>query len=110
MTAVADEEILRAAELDLAVDGFGDDEARPASESGTAEAEPSRGPVIQILKGSPTDAELAALITVFAAAANSGVAPREQGPVDNWGRPTMMHRGTSPFSPYSYPYVSHIRG
>ncbi len=75
-----------------------------------AEPEPDRGPVIRILKGSPTDAEIAALVTVFAAAANSGVASPERGPVDNWGRPTMMHRGTSPFSPYAYPYVSHLRG
>ncbi len=110
MTAVADEEILRAAELDLAVDGFGDDDVRLASEPAAAEPEPDRGPVIRILKGSPTDAEIAALVTVFAAAANSGVASPERGPVDNWGRPTMMHRGTSPFSPYAYPYVSHLRG
>ncbi len=107
MTAVADEEILRAAELDLAVDGFGDD-AEFASEP-AAEPEPDRRPVIRILAGSPTDAELAALITVFAAAGSGAAAP-EQGPVDNWGRSTLMHRGASPFSPYAYPYVSHLRG
>ncbi|AHH15953.1 acetyl-/propionyl-CoA carboxylase epsilon subunit [Nocardia nova SH22a] len=108
MTAVADEEILRAAELDLAVDGFGDDAKLPAEPA--AEPEPDRGPLVRVLKGSPTDAELAALITVFAAAAGSGAPEPDPGPVDNWGRPTMMHRGASPFSPYAYPYVSHLRG
>ncbi|NKY86432.1 acyl-CoA carboxylase subunit epsilon [Nocardia veterana] len=108
MTAVADEEILRAAELDLAVDGFEDD--AKVAETVAPEAEPHGGPVIRILKGSPTDEELAALVTVFAAAAANSGAPQEQGPVDNWGRPTMMHRGTSPFSPYTFPYLSHIRG
>ncbi|MEV5651561.1 acyl-CoA carboxylase subunit epsilon [Nocardia sp. NPDC052254] len=109
MTAVADEEILRAAELELAADGFGDD-AKLVSEPAATEPEPDRGPVVRVLKGSPTDAELAALIAVFAAGANTGGAAQEQGPVDNWGRPTMMHRGASPFSPYAYPYVSHLRG
>ncbi len=109
MTAVADEEILRAAELDLAAGGFGDD-ATLVSEPVVAESEPDRGPVVRVLKGSPTDAELAALVTVFAAAAGSGVAAQDQSPVDNWGRPTMMHRGASPNSPYAYPYVSHLRG
>ncbi|NKY50576.1 acyl-CoA carboxylase subunit epsilon [Nocardia vermiculata] len=110
MTAVADEEILRAAELDLAVGELGEDEAKIAPEAVTAPAAPA-APAIRILKGSPTDEEIAALVTVFAAAAaNSAAAPQDQGPVDNWGRPTMMHRGTSPFSPYAFPMLSHLRG
>ncbi|PPJ25225.1 hypothetical protein C5E45_18515 [Nocardia nova] len=111
MTAVADEEILRAAELDLAVDEFGDGDTKLASDTAAVEAEVGHGPVIRVLKGSPTDEELAALVTVFAVAgANAAAAPQDPGPVDNWGRPTMMHRGTSPFSPYAFPYLSHIRG
>ena len=105
MTAVADEEILRAAELALSVD-----EVVDTVEPVVAESESNAGPVIRILKGSPTDEELAALVCVFASAANAGAgAPDRSGPVDLWGRPTMMHRGASPFSPYAFPFLSHLR-
>ncbi|WP_425299939.1 acyl-CoA carboxylase epsilon subunit [Nocardia cyriacigeorgica] len=40
---------------------------------------------------------------VLSAAANSAAPAGPQGPNDFWGRPTMMHRGTSPFSPYAFP-------
>ncbi|WP_324193028.1 acyl-CoA carboxylase subunit epsilon [Nocardia transvalensis] len=103
MTAVADEEVLRAAELDLSVDEF------VAMESEAADTESHSGPVIRILKGAPTDDEIAALVCVFAAAANAAAAPEPKGPADLWGRPTFMHRGTSPFSPYAFPYLSHLR-
>ncbi|WP_280265105.1 acyl-CoA carboxylase subunit epsilon [Nocardia wallacei] len=104
MTAVADEEVLRAAELDLSVDEL------VAMEPVAADAESNAGPVIRILKGSPTDDEVAALVCVLAAAAaNSAATPGDTGPADQWGRPTLMHRGTSPFSPYAFPYLSHLR-
>ncbi|WP_238845893.1 acyl-CoA carboxylase epsilon subunit [Nocardia terpenica] len=103
MTAVADEEILRAAELALSVDDL------VTTEPVETEAEAHAGPVIRILKGAPTDDEVAALVCVLAAAANSGAAPAAQGPADLWGRPTLLHRGTSPFSPYSFPHLSHLR-
>ncbi|MQY23359.1 acyl-CoA carboxylase subunit epsilon [Nocardia macrotermitis] len=106
MTAVADEEVLRAAELALSVDDVVVDAVEPI----VAESESSAGPDIRILKGSPTDAELAALVCVFAAAANAAAAaPAQSGPVDLWGRPTMMHRGSTPFSPYAFPFLSHLR-
>ncbi|MBO0853780.1 MAG: acyl-CoA carboxylase subunit epsilon [Nocardia sp.] len=108
MTAVADEEILRAAELDLAVGGLdGEVESLPEA---LVPAEPDSGPVIRILKGSPSDAEIAALITVFAAAsASAGAVPQQQAPVDNWGLPTSMHRGAASFTPYSFPEMSQLR-
>ncbi|RDI51529.1 acyl-CoA carboxylase subunit epsilon [Nocardia mexicana] len=106
MTAVADEEVLRAAELDLSVDDFVAMEPVVTD----TDTESNAGPVIRILKGSPTDDEIAALVCVLAAAAaNSAAAPGETGPADQWGRPTLMHRGTSPFSPYAFPYLSHLR-
>ncbi|WP_280371887.1 acyl-CoA carboxylase subunit epsilon [Nocardia wallacei] len=105
MTAVADEEVLRAAELDLSVDEFVAMEPVVAD----ADTESNAGPVIRILKGSPTDDEIAALVCVLAAAANSAAAPGPSGPADAWGRPTLMHRGTSPFSPYAFPQLSHLR-
>ncbi|MCM6777789.1 acyl-CoA carboxylase subunit epsilon [Nocardia sp. CDC159] len=104
MTAVADEEVLRAAELDLSVDDL------VAMEPLVADTESHAGPVIRILKGAPTDDEIAALVCVLAAAAASTAgtsAPK--GPADLWGRPTFMHRGTTPFSPYAFPYLSHLR-
>ncbi|MEC3913082.1 acyl-CoA carboxylase epsilon subunit [Nocardia sp. CDC160] len=103
---MADEEVLRAAELDLAVDELTD-----AVETAVAEAEPaSTGPIVQVLKGNPTDLELAALVAVFAAAsASAAAAPVDNGPADHWGRPTLQHRGTSPFSPYAFPALSHLR-
>lgn len=106
MTTMADEEVLRAAELDLAVDELAD-----AAEPAVTEIEPAHaGPVIKVLKGNPTDLELAALVSVFAAASASAAAvPADKGPIDNWGRPTLMHRGASPFSPYAFPALSHLR-
>ncbi|WP_067674001.1 acyl-CoA carboxylase subunit epsilon [Nocardia miyunensis] len=105
MTAVADEEVLRAAELALSVD-----EVVGTVEPVVAESESSAGPDIRILKGSPTDAEIAAVVCVFAAAASAAsAAPAQSGPVDLWGKPTMMHRGAMPFSPYAFPFLSHLR-
>lgn len=106
MTTMADEEVLRAAELDLAVDGL----TETVDTAVAAETElSSTGPVIQVLKGNPTDLELAALVAVFAAAAGASGEPVENGPADMWGRPTLLHRGSSPFSPYAFPALSHLR-
>ncbi|WP_459963336.1 acyl-CoA carboxylase subunit epsilon [Nocardia sp. IFM 10818] len=105
---MADEEVLRAAELDLAVD-----ELAEAVDPAVVETEPSpttAGPLVQVLKGNPTDEELAALVAVFtAAAASAAAAPSNTGPADMWGRPTLSHRGSSPFSPYAFPALSHLR-
>jgi len=108
VTAVADEEVLRAAELALSVDDLVETEPL------VADAESAAGPssadnTIRILKGSPTDAEIAALVTVFAAAGAGAAAPASSGPLDLWGTPTLMHRGAVPFSPYSFPFLSHLR-
>jgi hypothetical protein len=101
---VADEEVLRAAELDLSVD-----ELVGTMDAVAAESESTAGPVVRVLKGSPTDDEIAALACVLSAAAASSAVPAEPGPVDLWGRPTLLHRGASPFSPYAFPFVSHLR-
>lgn len=58
-------------------------------------------PFLRVVKGAPTDEELAALVTVLAAA-GSGGSPASTGPVNDWGRPTDLHR-VSWGMPSSYP-------
>ncbi|WP_378737565.1 acyl-CoA carboxylase subunit epsilon [Nocardia brasiliensis] len=103
MTTVAEEDVLTAAELDLIAN-----EVESAGDAGTA-APAATEPLFRVVKGNPSDEELAALVCVLSAAANSGTAG-PTGPADMWGRPTFMHRGTSPFSPYAFPQLSHLRG
>lgn len=107
MTIVAEEEVLAAAELDLAPRDVTVDTATEAA-AGTAATNGER-PFLVIEKGAPTDAEIAALVCVFTAAAAAGSASADSGPQDLWGKPTLLHRGNSPFSPYSYPQLSHLR-
>ncbi|MGV9820461.1 acyl-CoA carboxylase subunit epsilon [Nocardia xishanensis] len=106
MTTVAEEDVLTAAELDLAVDPIAE-EVEAVTVDAAAEA--GEQPFIRIVKGSPSDEEIAALVCVFSTAANASGASGPTGPADGWGRPTMMHRGTSPFSPYAFPQLSHLR-
>ncbi|WP_425518152.1 acyl-CoA carboxylase subunit epsilon [Nocardia iowensis] len=104
---MAEEDVLTAAELDLIAN-----EVEQAGDAGTAadSAAPAAAePLFRVVKGNPSDEELAALVCVLSAAANSG-ASGPTGPADMWGRPTFMHRGTSPFSPYAFPQLSHLRG
>lgn len=109
MTTVAEDEVLSAVELDLTVDELAEeapvDGATAASGADTASAEP----LIRIERGNPSDEEIAALVCVLTAAAGSGAAPADDRPLDMWGRPTLMHRGTAPFSPYAFPALSHLR-
>ncbi|MFE4501274.1 acyl-CoA carboxylase epsilon subunit [Rhodococcus sp. NPDC056743] len=66
-----------------------------------AETPVSDTALIKIVKGSPTDVEIAALVSVLAAA-SGGSAPAESLPTETWGDPTQFHRTRAPFSPYSY--------
>ncbi|TQF66028.1 acyl-CoA carboxylase subunit epsilon [Rhodococcus spelaei] len=67
-----------------------------------ASTEGAQLPVIKVVKGSPTDVEVAALVAVFAAASSSGEAPVDTTPAEHWGDPVKMHRARAPFSPYSF--------
>ncbi|WP_040788757.1 acyl-CoA carboxylase subunit epsilon [Nocardia paucivorans] len=110
MTIVAEEEVLAAAELDLTAESTADTRGGDADASTVATTAEGREPFLVIEKGAPTDEEIAALVCVFAAAAASaGATTGSTGPRDLWGVPTMLHRGTSPNSPYAYPYLSNLR-
>ncbi|SFM48302.1 acyl-CoA carboxylase subunit epsilon [Nocardia asteroides NBRC 15531] len=109
MTTVAEEDVLTAAELELAVEPLVDEVEQSVSAVAVEPAESLGEPMFRIVKGSPTDEDVAALVAVLSAAAANVPAGGATGPVDNWGRATLMHRGTSPFSPYAYPMLSHLR-
>jgi acyl-CoA carboxylase epsilon subunit len=107
VTIMAEEEVLTAAELDLAVDTV-DAEITASEEAAEATEQPTEEPFLIIEKGTPTDQEIAALVCVLRAAANTA-APEQAGPRDLWGNPAGLHRDNSPFSPYAYPRVSKLR-
>ncbi|WTL59141.1 acyl-CoA carboxylase subunit epsilon [Nocardia sp. NBC_01499] len=110
MTTVAEEDVLTAAELDLTVGSITDEVEAAHVDAPVAEsAAKAAAPFFTVVKGNPSDEEVAALVCVLTAAAESAAAG-SSGPADMWGRPSFMHRGTSPFSPYAYPQLSHLRG
>lgn len=115
MTTVAEEEVLTAAELDLAVDSLPDRDTAADAETGPAATASAAGqqPFLVVEKGEPTDEDVAALVAVLSTAANAANAGNatsaDNRPINLWGRPTLLHRGTSPFSPYSFPELSHLR-
>ncbi|WP_067646383.1 acyl-CoA carboxylase subunit epsilon [Nocardia harenae] len=108
MTTVAEDEVLSAVELDLTAGSITDDAEAASVEPAAAEA--STAPLIRVERGNPSDADIAALVCVFTAAAAAGAAaPGEQGPLDRWGRPALLHRGAAPFSPYAFPALAYGR-
>jgi len=62
------------------------DETTTADESASGATEHAHEAHIQVVKGRPTDEELAALIAVLAAASSAPAEPREQE-VNLWGHP-----------------------
>ncbi|MEV0360371.1 acyl-CoA carboxylase subunit epsilon [Nocardia sp. NPDC050697] len=107
MTTVAEDEVLSAVELDLTADSIPAETEAASAEPAAAEA--SIAPLIRVERGNPSDAEIAALVCVFTAAAAGSAAPGEQGPLDLWGSPTLLHRGAAPFSPYAFPALAYGR-
>ena len=72
MTTVAEEDVLSAVELDLTVDPIADETgASTGSDAAALSAEATAEPVFRVVKGSPSDEELAALVCVLSAVANS---------------------------------------
>ncbi|MEE3848779.1 acyl-CoA carboxylase subunit epsilon [Gordonia sp. LSe1-13] len=59
----------------------------------TDTASPAAAPFLRVVRGNPSDEEVAALVAVVAAAAGSGEpGPAESGPRDDWGRPVDLLR------------------
>ncbi|WP_307188581.1 acyl-CoA carboxylase subunit epsilon [Nocardia amamiensis] len=108
---MAEEDVLSAVELDLAVDPLTAEVGAVTDPDAAAlPTEATAKPLFRVVKGSPTDEELAALVCVLSALASDAAPAGPSGPPDMWGRPTLMHRGSSPFSPYAFPQLSHLRG
>ena len=57
----------------------------------TTTPETTATPLLRVVKGDPTPAQLAALVAVVAARAVSGVEDRPQ-PRSEWGHPVRLHR------------------
>lgn len=54
-------------------------------------------PVLRVVRGRPSDAELAALVTVLQAVAATPTASAPARPAPLWGAPaTLVRRGTGP--------------
>ncbi|WP_028479208.1 acyl-CoA carboxylase subunit epsilon [Nocardia sp. CNY236] len=108
MTTVA-EDALSTVELDLAVDAAADASGTAAGTDASAARQPTEAtaqPMFRVVKGSPTDEDLAALVCVLSATAGCGAPNDPPAPRDLWGRPSTLHRGVSPFSPYAFSHVS----
>jgi len=85
---------------DVVVEAAGENSA---PEPVTAEAVVETAAALRIVKGNPTDEDIAALVCVLAAASSGAESEGDGRPAETWGDPTRMHRQWAPFSPYSYP-------
>ncbi|GGF31337.1 acyl-CoA carboxylase subunit epsilon [Williamsia phyllosphaerae] len=74
-----------------------DDQTTPDDGDATAQA----APVFRIVKGNPTDEDVASIVAVLAAASGSGEAP-PSGPRDLWGTPTDRLRPAEPLAPLNF--------
>lgn len=73
--------------------------------SAEADAVEPAKPFLTVVKGNPSDAELAALIGVFASADGSG-APADTEPRNLWGTPTDRLRSANGLSPSVFPNLA----
>ncbi|MFJ6097124.1 acyl-CoA carboxylase subunit epsilon [Williamsia muralis] len=71
---------------------------------GTGAAAAAR-PFLRIVKGNPSDAEIAAVVGVFASAGGSGV-EEDPGPRNLWGNPSDRLRAAGGLAPNAFPNLA----
>ncbi|MFI8569205.1 acyl-CoA carboxylase epsilon subunit [Rhodococcus sp. NPDC078407] len=82
-----------------------------ASDQAVAEAGVSAAsPEVRVVKGNPSDEDLAALVAVLTAAQGGSADAGTSRPPELWGSPTLLHRGFAPQSAYSYAASGRHRG
>ncbi|OZC72868.1 hypothetical protein CH251_14215 [Rhodococcus sp. 06-462-5] len=57
---------------------------------------------VRVVKGNPSDEELAALVAVLTAAQSGSESTGDSRPRELWGSPVLLHRGFAAQSAYSY--------
>ncbi|AJW39731.1 acyl-CoA carboxylase subunit epsilon [Rhodococcus sp. 06-418-5] len=57
---------------------------------------------VRVVKGNPSDEELAALVTVLTAAQGGSESTGDSRPRELWGSPVLLHRRFAAQSAYSY--------
>ncbi|MDZ7932375.1 acyl-CoA carboxylase subunit epsilon [Rhodococcus sp. NPDC076796] len=57
---------------------------------------------VRVVKGNPSDEELAALVTVLTAAQSGSESTGDSRPRELWGSPELLHRRFAAQSAYSY--------
>lgn len=59
-------------------------------------------PQVRVVRGNPSDEELAALVAVLTAAQGGPASAGASQPPELWGSPTLLHRGFEAQSAYSF--------
>ncbi|MGV8875101.1 MAG: acyl-CoA carboxylase epsilon subunit [Rhodococcus sp. (in: high G+C Gram-positive bacteria)] len=59
-------------------------------------------PDVRVVKGNPSDEDLAALVAVVTAARNGSGSVPDSRPPELWGSPELLHRRFAPQSTYSF--------
>ena len=81
---------------DAASDEANHDEANPSEVVSPSPA------AVRVVKGNPSDEEIAALVTVLTAAQGGSESTGDSRPRELWGSPELLHRRFAPQSAYSY--------
>ena len=77
------------------------EDAATEAEVSAASPEPA-SPEIRVVKGNPSDEDLAALVSVLTAAQGESAPAGKSAPAELWGSPTLNHRRFAAQSAYSY--------
>jgi hypothetical protein len=77
----------------------------PDATDSQAPADPAARPFLRIVKGNPSAAEIAALVTVVASAQGSNV-EQDTGPRNLWGTPTDRLRPSGGLAPSAFPNLA----